>query len=290
VGVPDHTFSPGRFSRQRSCYRFAVRALSLRVFRILAITLLAYLAIAWSTARDVPWVGWTFAVSLLVALLALSLFQRQRRGRAKREARWERAIYDADRRGKAIGELKRELRGLEPVKQRTRADHARLSVLLAELLDADGDSAAAMAAVDCIGVTALPRLDAGLVRHTRAVTHLRAGDAAGAQQALEGREASGDVELDQRLGLLEAYAQIELGDIDRGLAHADAVARSPGVDPTVVVEARVVRAAALDAMGKREEALVVLAALGRDSLAPLADLGHPRVRALARTVLDGAAA
>jgi hypothetical protein len=267
-----------------------VRAFSFRIFRILAIALVAYLAIAWSTARGVPWIGWTIAVSFLVALLALSLFQRQHRGRAKREASWERAIYEADRRGKAIGEIKRELKGLEPVKQRTRADHARLSVLLAELLDADGDSAAAMAAVDGIGVTALPRLDAGLVRHTRAVTHLRAADPVGAQKALDGREPSGDLELDQRLGLLEAYALIELGEVDKGLAHADAVARTPGVDPSVVIEARVVRAAALDAMGKREEALVVLAALGRDSLAPLAELGHPRVRALARTVLDGAAA
>ena len=60
------------------------------------------------------------------------------------------------------------------------------------------------------------------------------------------------------------------------------------MDPTVITEARVVRAAALDALGKQEEALVVLAALGREALRPLAELGHPRVRALARTVLDGA--
>jgi hypothetical protein len=283
-----HFWPPG--NTPESCYRPRVRALTLRIARIFAVALLAYLAIAWSSARGMPWVGWTLAASLLVALLALSLFQRQRHGRARREASWERAIYDAERRGKAIGELKREIRRLEPVKQRSRAEHARLSVLLAELLDAEGEHEAAMATVDGIGVSALPRLDAGLVRHTRAVTHLRAADPQGAQRALEGREPSGDVELDHRLGLLEAYAYIELGHVQKGLDHADGVARAPGVDPSVIIEARVVRAAALDALGKREEALVVLAALGRESLAPLAELGHPRVRVLARQVLDGAAA
>jgi hypothetical protein len=117
---------------------------------------------------------------------------------------------------------------------------------------------------------------------------LRASDAEGALRALSGRDLSGDLELDQRLGLLEAYAHIESGQIEKGLSHADMVASSEGVDPTVITEARVVRAAALDALGKQEEALVVLAALGRDALRPLAELGHPRVRALARTVLDGA--
>jgi hypothetical protein len=267
-----------------------VRAFGLRIFRIVAVGFLAYLAIAWSSARGLPWVGWTIASSLFVAWLALTLFQRQKSLRARREARWERAIYDADKRARALPELKRALKQLEPVRQKTRLEHARLSVLLAELLDAEGEHAAAMAAVDGIGLSALPRLDAGLVRHTRAVTHLRGGDATGALAALSQRDPSGDVELDQRLGLLEAYAHIELGQVQKGLAHADMVAASPGVDPTVITEARVVRAAALDALGKREEALVVLAALGRESLAPLADLGHPRVRALARVALDGATA
>ena len=265
-----------------------MRAFGLRIFRIFAIAFLAYLAIQWSAARGFAWLGWTLAASLFAAWLALSLFQRKKRVRERREASWERAIYAPEKRAKAISELKKAIKALEPVKQRTRAEHARLSVLLAELLDADGDCQAAMAAVDQIGLTALPRLDAGLVRHTRAVTHLRASDAPGALAALAGRDISGDLELDQRLGLLEAYAQIESGEIEKGLAHADLVATAPGVDPTVITEARVVRAAALDALGKQEEALVVLAALGREALRPLAELGHPRVRALARTVLDGA--
>ncbi len=266
----------------------AVRVFGLRVFRIFATAFLAYLAIQWSSARGMPWLGWTVAASLFVAWLAFALFQRKKQVRERREAAWERAIYAPEQRPKAIAELKKALRALEPVKQRTRVEHARLSVLLAELLDAQGECQAAMEAVDRIGLTALPRLDAGLVRHTRAVTHLRASDAQGALKALEGRDLSGDLELDQRLGLLEAYAQIENGLIQQGLAHADLIASSPGVDPTVITEARVVRAAALDALGKQEEALVVLAALGREALRPLAELGHPRVRALARTVLDGA--
>jgi hypothetical protein len=58
----------------------------------------------------------------------------------------------------------------------------------------------------------------------------------------------------------------------------------------VVAEARVVRAAGLDAAGRREEALVVLMALGRDTLTPLAELGQPRARELAKAALEGSSA
>jgi hypothetical protein len=57
-----------------------------------------------------------------------------------------------------------------------------------------------------------------------------------------------------------------------------------------VAEARVVRAAGLDAAGRREEALVVLMALGRDTLGPLAELGQPRARELAKAALEGSSA
>lgn len=267
-----------------------MRAFGFRIFRIVAVALLAYVAISWSTARGLPWIGWSVAVGLLVALLAWGIIEKSRHTRALQEARWERAIYEPVHRDRAISELKRAIRRLEPVKPKQRAEHARLSVLLAELLDAEGEHRQAMDAVDNIPLAALDRLNAGLVRHTRAVTHLRGGDAQGARQALEGREPTGDLELDQRLSLLEAYADIELGEVQRGLEHADQVSKAADADPTVLTEARVVRAAGLDALGKREEALVVLAALGRESLAPLADLGHPRVRALAKQVLEGAAA
>lgn len=264
-----------------------MRALGLRTFRILAIAFTAYVAVAWAYQSGRIWLGYTIAVAILSAWLGFSVLRMSKRSRQTRELRWEAAIFEGTRRPRAITEVQKALKKLTPVKQRTRVEHARLSVLLAELLDAQGQYKEAMAAVDALPLEALPALQAGLVRHTRAVTHLRGSDAQGALTALETREPSGDPELDLRLGLLEAYAQIELGQVDRGLAAADAVAHKSGVDSSVVTEARVVRAAALDAKGRREEALVVLAALGREALSPLSELGHPRVRELAKSVLDG---
>lgn len=264
-----------------------MRALGFRTFRILAIAFTAYVAVAWAYKSGRIWLGYTIAVAILSAWLGFSLLRMSKRSRQTRELRWEAAIFDGARRPRAVAEVQKALKKLMPVTQRTRVEHARLSVLLAELLDAQGDYAEAMAAVDGLSIEALPALQAGLVRHTRAVTHLRGSDAQGAMKALSAREPSGDPELDVRLNLLEAYAQIELGQIDAGLQAADAVAQKTGVDSSVITEARVVRAAALDAQGRREDALVVLAALGRESLSPLSELGHPRVRELAKSVLDG---
>jgi len=264
-----------------------MRALGFRTFRILAIAFTAYVAVAWAYQSGRVWLGYTIAAAVMGAWLGFTLLRVTKQSRQARELRWEDAIFEAARRPRAIREVQKAIRKLAPVNQRTRAEHARLSVLLAELLDAQGDYAEAMASVDALETGTLPALQVGLVQHTRAVTHLRGSDAQGALKALEARAPSGDQELDLRLGLLEAYAYIELGQIDRGLQTADAVTQRSGVDSSVVTEARVVRAAALDAQGRREDALVQLAALGRESLAPLSELGHPRVRELAKRVLDG---
>lgn len=264
-----------------------MRALAFRIFRILVVAFAAYVAIAWAYQSGRIWLGYTIAVAILSAWLGFSVLRVSKRARVQREARWEAAIFDALGRPRAITQVQKAIKKLTPVRPASRVEHAKLSVLLAELLDAQGDYKEAMAAVDDLPLAALPVLDVGLVRHTRAVTHLRGADAAGALSALEGRDPTGDRELDLRLTLLEAYARIELGEIDRGLTTADDIARTPGVDASVVTEARVVRAAALDAQGKREDALVMLAALGRDALLPLSELGHPRVRGLAKVVLDG---
>src|SRR5690606_28076240 len=113
------------------------------------------------------------------------------------DLRWEKGIYNDKTRSRAISEVREALRALEPLRPHKRKRHAQLSVLLAELLDAHGEHEAATAAVDNVSLTALTALDVGLVRHTRAVTHLRAGDAQGALGALEHREPTGDAELDQ---------------------------------------------------------------------------------------------
>ncbi|MEY4508531.1 MAG: hypothetical protein RLZZ450_653 [Pseudomonadota bacterium] len=264
-----------------------MRSLAQRMSRALVVALVASAAIVWANARGMGWLGWTIAVGLLSALLGASLLQGRFGSREKREARWEAALFTPEKRPRAIAEVRRALRALAPVKQRTRSEHTRLSVMLAELLDAHGQYDEASSVVDAVPLEPLSPLEVALVRHTRAVTHLRGSDAEGALVALAGRTPSGDLELDQRLDLLERYAKLELGEAKQTLQFAGDLEATQGVDESVVLEARVVRAAALDALGRREEALVTLAALGRESLVPLADLGQPRVRALAQTVLEG---
>lgn len=261
-----------------------MRSLALRLSRILVVALLASMTIAWANSRGLSWLGWTVASGLLLAMLGARFLAPL--GVRRPQARWEAALYSGKKRSLAIQEIRRAIAKLEPVRQRTRAEHTRLSILLAELLDAEGRYTEASAVVDAVPLSALAPLDGALVRHTRAVTHLRGDNPRGALSALSDRAPSGDVELEQRLSLLESYAKLELGDPQPALTLASELENARGVDDSVVLEARVVRAAALDALGRREEALVTLAALGRDSLEPLADLGQPRVRALARTVLE----
>ncbi len=263
-----------------------MRPLVLRLSRILIVALIASLAISGSAARGYGWLGASIALAIFGAYWALTLRRRPWSARLRREARWEAALFQAPQRPRAIAELRRALARLEPVSERTRGEHTRLSVLLAELLDADRRYPEASAVVDALPLATLSSLEAALVRHTSAVTHLRASDPQGALRALVGRAPSGDQELDQRLELLERYAGLELGEVQPALTYAGELETAPGIDESVVLEARVVRAAALDALGRREEALVALAALGRASLIPLADLGQPRVRALAAQVLE----
>jgi len=160
-------------------------------------------------------------------------------------------------------------------------------VLLAELYDAAAEHALAVRIIDGVELAPLPTLDGALVLHTRAVIHLRAGRPQSAFAALAQRAPSGDDELDVRLDLLAAYARAELGAPEQALDESERVLRLFDLDESVAAEARVVRAVALDLLGRREEALVVITSLGRTSLEPLAELGQPRARALARAALSG---
>lgn len=249
--------------------------------------LLAYLAAAWFHAHGQSKLG--IGIGAAGAALALLLlgYGGLRALSARKRARWELAIYRKELRPAAIRELSRARAKLLPLTHRTRSEHTRLSVLLAELLDAQGEYGRATAVVDALSLSGLNALEQGLVRHSRAVLHLRASDAQSALSALDAREPSGDRELDERLALLEAYARVELGDAAFGLAAAERLLEADDAHETVLAEARVVRAAALDAGGKRDEAIATLKQLGRETLEPLAELGQPRARALARAALDG---
>ncbi len=264
-----------------------MRILGLRFLRIISVAVLAYLAVVLADKFEVPWLGYAATALIFSAYAASIWFETRKRAALRRELRWEQAIYDADKRKTAIPEATRALAKIPRHRPKSRAAYANLSVLLAELHDAEGDYAAAQAVIDAVPLTGLTKLEEGLVRHTRAVIHLRAGAIDKAEQALSGREPSGDLELDQRLELLEVYTEVERGGAARALPRAEAMAQRDDADDSVQTEARVVRAAALDALGRREEALVVLAALGREALEPLTLLGQPRVRALAQSIVEG---
>jgi hypothetical protein len=261
-----------------------------RIARAAALGLLAYAGSAWFYARGHTVLGLWLGGAVVLLALGIGVFSALRLMRTRREQSWEAAIFQPALRPKAVAQLRQQLARLTPITHRTRSQHARLSVLLAELLDASADYESAMAVIDAVLITTLTPLEAGLVRHTHAVVHLRAGDASCARRVLSQREPTGDRELDQRLFLLELYARIEQGEHALGAREAEQLALSDQVHESVAAEARVVWAAALDAAGQREDAMVVLMALGRDNLAPLAELGQPRARMLARAALEGSAA
>jgi poly-beta-hydroxyalkanoate depolymerase len=85
--------------------------------------------------------------------------------------------------------------------------------------------------------------------------------------------------------LLEAYARIELGDAAAGVAAAKRLLEAEDAHESVLAEARVVWAAALDAQGRRDEAIAMMKELGRATLEPLSELGQPRARVLAAAAL-----
>jgi hypothetical protein len=257
----------------------------LRILRVSGLALLAYLAAAWFHSHGQSSLGLGVGVAgLCMALLVLG-YGGLRFLRMRQRARWELAIYRPELRAKAIAELEKAGAKLLPLTHRTRSEHARLSVLLAELLDAQGEYARAIAVVAGLELHGLSPLEVGLVRHTRAVIHLRASDAEGALAGLAVREPSGDRELDERLILLEAYARIELGDAPAGVAAARQLIDADDAHESVMAEARVVWAAALDAQGKRDEAIAMMNKLGREALEPLSELGQPRARVLAQAAL-----
>jgi hypothetical protein len=256
----------------------------------MAVGCLVYLAVALYLSHGPTSWGFLGATGLLAALGTVSAFGLYRAYRTRAEQRWEHALHDLAARPDAIEGLTRKLAQLTPNSRARRVEHARLSVLLAELHDAAEDHAAAQRVIDAVEVTPLSPVDAGLVLHTRAVLHLRAEDAEGAQRALAGHGPTGDEELDVRLGLLAAYARAELGEPDVALREAERVMHLHELDASVTAEARVVRAVALDILGRREDALVAIAALGRAALEPLSVLGQPRARLLAKRALSSSEA
>lgn len=255
----------------------AVKRTGLRLVRIFFVAVLAYVAYGYLAPRGLGWVLVPVALSVTLLLVAIEVLQRRaRRKRAGADTQWEEALLDAGKRPAALGALRLRL-----AKTSDDADRARLRVALAELLDADGKSAEAGEVLADIDDAALPAIDLGVVRHARSEIALRRGDIAAAHAALAQRPVTcGDAELDVRLDLLAAQVDIERGGAEGALKVATRVGAAAGKDADLARDAAIVRACALDALDRREEALALLRPIDAELRPVISALGSPRVRAL----------
>jgi len=258
-------------------------------WRLVRLLLVAIAAWVLFTVLEPHGLGWAvlplaIAATLLVAGLRY-LRLRWARRRGQDEQGWADALLDPDARPRAIAQVRAARARLGPPTPRTRSRHARLSVLLAELLDAEGRADEARALLDGVDMDVLGRMDQAAVRHGRAMLRLRAGQPEDCLRVLETRQRScGDDDLDMRLSLLEASARLEMGETQEAIQTAKRIRDRAGGDESLLMEARVVRAAALDAAGDRSGALDAVRSLGPSMVAVLCALGQPRVRSLAEEV------
>lgn len=233
------------------------------------------------------WLVLPLAVAVFVGLFLVRLVRSYRaRLVGGREGRWIDAILDDDARPRAIDEVRAALERLDGSSPRGRREDVHLRVLLGQLLDASEQYEAAREALQRPNKGALPPLERALLLHAEAVVVLRQGDPEAVLALLTGRRPSGEPELDLRLDLLEASAQLEVGQVEAALETSTRARKTVGNDPALLLEARVVRAAALDALGQTDDAIAIVRGFGPDVIAMLRRLGQPRVRSLAVAAAD----
>lgn len=259
-----------------------MRRRSLTIFRLGLVAVVAYIAFqALAPSRLgylVPLVG------LLGAgvWLAFEVRRRQRRRAAEREEeRWAEALMDPALRAEVRREVAAERARLDRGRHALR--RARLAIVEADLLDAAGDAAGARRVLADVELRRLPPHLAAVIGHNRVLAALSEGDVEGADAAL--RSARRAASMSHRFELLEGLIAVERGRGEDALEIAARV-RDLAEDPDVRVEARVLKAVALDALDDRADALRVFGALDRDTREVLAVLGLPRVRTLAEASLD----
>ncbi len=257
----------------------------LRMLRIVLVGVGAYAAYLVLEPYGLGWLVLPGAVAIIAGLF-LYRWVRVRRVRREiaREDAWAQAVVDGASRPAAIDAVRDAVRGAKSVD-----DRVRLTVLLSDLIDAEGRREEADELLGSLDMRTLPPIEGGVVRHARATLRLREGDAEGARRVLTPRAPrTGDEDLDQRLELLDATVDLELGEAARALEAAVRLRRAAGADEALALEARIVRAAALDALGDRDEAIEALVALGPEVVDALTSLGGPRLRGLAEEAQEDA--
>lgn len=256
-----------------------------RILRAAFIAALAWIAYRWLAPDGLGWLVPVLAGLAALAWIALRV-RRARAARAEdaRADRWAEALMDPPLRPGAIRELRAELETLDADKHAPR--YARLALVLAELLEADGDPGAAREALERVKLGKLPARTKAMVQHARAVAALSAGDVREASSLLDAIASCGDREIDLRVRALRGFVLAERGEAERALELAEELRIDAGSDADLRMEARVLKAVALDVAGDRADAVKVLRALGEEMLGVLLVLGLPRVRELADLALD----
>ncbi len=250
-------------------------------------------AIAWVLYHVLAYFGYGWAmvpIAGVFALLWAAESWRMARKRREREAswdRWEAAVGDDSSRLAAIQEVREELRKAFRLGTRLRVDQAHLSVILAELLDANGRPEEACEVLARVKVDELDPARRGVVRHAKAVAQISAGRFEEAEATVRSHRGPTEPDLDARIELLGRMLKIERGEAEAALEGLDGVlAKVPGDETGLADDVLVVRAACLEALGKRDEALAEMRKLEPGVLAALAKLGAPRVRTLARAAME----
>lgn len=260
------------------------------LLRTLRVTFIAVAAFVAFNALAPMGFGWVVLLAAAIAAFAWFGIRVAHQRRARREDadvdRWAEALMDPPLRPSAIRELREALERVDPADRKRAPRHARLTLVLAELLEADGDPSDALDALRAVKEEVLPERTAAMVRHARAVASLSAGDVEGAAAMLEEIGVTGDRNLDLRVVALRGLLAAEQGQGERALELAEEVRIAAGSDAELRVEARVVKAVALEVLGDRDDAVRVMRALGEEMLGVLLVLGMPRVKKLADLALD----
>lgn len=263
-----------------------MRGWLMRILRVVFIGVAAWLAYQFLSPDGLGWIVPVVAAVAAAAWIAFRMLQLRRlRAEDAQADRWAEALMDPPLRPSAVRELRAQLDALDAKKRASR--HARLTLVLAELLEADGDPKGAMEALERVQLDGLPERTKTMVRHARAVAALSAGDVGAASEMLDGLTGlSGDRDLDLRVRALRGFVLAEKGEAERALEIAEELRVDAASDADLRMEARVLKAVALDVSGDRADAVKVLRALGEEMLGVLLVLGLPRVRELADVALD----
>ncbi len=256
-----------------------------RLLRIGVVAGAAVLGYRWLAPMGLGWLVLAVGGAVLVAWLGYRVWRvRKERQREARADRWAEALVFPPGRAAAITELREERARALP---KDPAEHARLTLVLAELLEADGEPAAAIEALGEVAPGSLSESLAAVMRHARAVAHLSAGDPEAALATLDETSAAvGDRSVDLRIRMLRGLIAAEMGDPVEAEQIAAEAREEALDDEDLRVEARVLAAVALDAAGRRDDAIERMHRLGDEMLDVLVLLGLPRVRGLAEEAIE----